>query len=495
MKQLGGILEKMNAISISGARPGGLSGVCYDSREVRRHSAFVAIRGASHDGHDFIESAVRKGATTIVAERKPDVRLPGKVTLILVPDSRAALARLADYFYDSPSARLKVVGVTGTNGKTTVTYILRSILEAGGSAGGVIGTVGYDLLGHFAPAPMTTPESLDLQRMMNTMAGAGADYCLLEVSSHALAQRRVDNVRFRAAIFTNLTQDHLDFHADMDSYFRAKAALFTDHAPQMSIVNIDDPYASRLIPVIEGNVITYGIEHRADVAAEDVRIDVNGISMSLRTPSWSIPLRSRLTGVHNVYNILAASALAYTEGVAPEKVAEGVLRLTAVPGRFEKIEAGQPFAVVVDYAHTDDALANALAAARKLTKRNLITVFGCGGDRDRSKRALMGRTAWTRSDKIVVTSDNPRTEDPQRIIGDILKGVQRQENPGGEMKVIDDRREAIRAAIAMAEPGDFVMIAGKGHEDYQIVGTDRRHFDDREEARRAIKERHGDFQC
>lgn len=478
----------MNAISITGAQPKKLNDIYYDSRKSRRNSTFVAIRGTKFDGHQFIKEAIRNGATTVVAEKTPLFRLPGRISLIIVPDSRVALAQLSDYFYDSPSSAMRVIGVTGTNGKTTVTHLLRSITKAAGRQCGTIGTIVYDLVDEQTPASHTTPESLDLQKMMKTMVDRGADYCLLEVSSHALAQRRVEKVAFRTAVFTNLTQDHLDYHQDMESYFQAKTRLFTDYAPQVSVINADDPFSSRLMTMIEGHVVTFGVKPGPDVTANDIEVGIDGISMTLVTPAGSVKIRSALTGLHNVYNILAAAAVAIEERFDLETVAVGVANLQSVPGRFEKVDVGQPFTVAVDYAHTEDALINVLKAARALTNGKLITLFGCGGDRDEGKRPLMGTAAFSLSDKVVVTSDNPRTEPPDKIIEDILKGIDKSKSPGKQMRVIPERSEAIRAAIKMAEPGDLVLIAGKGHEDYQIIGNRKTPFDDRQEAATAIKE-------
>ncbi len=481
----------MNALSIKGANPGKLHGLCYDSREAKRGSTFVAIKGDQVDGHDYIAEAIRNGATTLVVERQPKVLLPKRVTVIKVPDTRIALSMLADYYYDSPSTMLKAVGVTGTNGKTTVVHLLNSVFSAAGAKCGQIGTIEYDIAGEIVPAVNTTPQSLDLHLMMNTMVKKKADYCLMEVSSHALVQYRVEDVEFHSALFTNLTQDHLDYHEDMDDYFRAKARLFVELNPGVSIINADDPYSAKLMSMIGGDVITYGLEPDCDINADDIAIDATGISMTVHTPGGSFPLQSPLIGQHNVYNILATVGLAHAEGISQEAISKGISQLKIVRGRFQKIDEGQPFTVVVDYAHTADALANALGAARPLAKGKVITVFGCGGDRDRTKRPLMGATAWTRSDVTIVTSDNPRTENPESIIKDVLQGIQSDENPDGVLKVEPDRRIAIRTAIALAKPGDFVMIAGKGHEDYQIVGKTKEHFDDREEAEKVIKEVYG----
>jgi UDP-N-acetylmuramoyl-L-alanyl-D-glutamate--2,6-diaminopimelate ligase len=493
MKDIGEIVQIMETLKVrKSAGDTKVTSVCYDSRLCVPGSAFVAVKGAVVDGHDFIGAAVQRGATAVIAERDPanfGVALPDRVTLALVPDSRVALARLADYFYDAPSSRLSVAGVTGTNGKTTVTYLIQSILNAAGTPCGRIGTTGYDLIGAAYDAPNTTPESADIHRMLAELIGHGGKGAAMEVSSHALTQHRVDHVRFATAVFTNLTQDHLDYHGDMDAYFMAKARLFTEGRAAVAVINIDDRYAARLLPMIDGDLMTYGLEGFADVTAENLRVGVDGIAMTLKTPRGSVPVRSRLGGRYNVYNILAAAAAGLAQGADVEAVARGVADLAAAPGRFERIDAGQAYAVIVDYAHTDDALVNVLTAAREVTKGRLITLFGCGGDRDAGKRPKMGRAAWRLSDVVVVTSDNPRTESPSTIIDQILTGIDRAENVGGTLEVIGDRREAIIAAVAMAEPGDTVVIAGKGHEDYQIVGKDKHHFDDREEAREAIRRR------
>ncbi len=491
MKLFMEVLREMNTLEISGAPPKSITSVTSNSNDVRRGGVFVAVRGESVDGHDFIGEAVRRGASTIVAERKPDIGLPGKVTLVITKDTRNALARMADYYYDSPSKKVKVIGVTGTNGKTTVTYLVEAMLRNAGRACARIGTTGYDTGKSQYKATVTTPDSVALQRMLNEASDAGAEYCALEVSSHALTQSRVDFVRFQVAVFTNLTQDHLDYHKSMESYYKSKARLFIDHSPKVAVVNIDDPYASKLLGAIEGDLFTYGLEGFADITAEDVVMSMSGTNLTLKTPKGSVEVRSALTGAHNIYNILAATAVGVAEGIDIDKLAEGIGSLNAVPGRFERIVEGQGFGVIVDYAHTHDAIGKVVETARKLTRGRVITIFGCGGDRDKEKRPLMGRAAWRLSDVVVVTSDNPRSESPDRIIDDILDGIIEEENPGATLKVVDDRREAIRTAISLAVADDIVLIVGKGHEDYQIIGDTRHHFDDREEARAILKERYG----
>ncbi|MBI5814486.1 MAG: UDP-N-acetylmuramoyl-L-alanyl-D-glutamate--2,6-diaminopimelate ligase [Nitrospinae bacterium] len=468
-----------------------VKGVCYNSKSTVPGGLFVAVKGAAADGHDYIMDAISKGALAVVAQKTPSVPLPGGAALLIVEDSRGALAAIADWYYGSPTSEMSVTGVTGTNGKTTTTYIISAVMNAAGRACGKIGTIGYDSGGKTIPLDNTTPECLDVQRILRQMKDGGAVCCAMEVSSHALEQGRVNGVRFSTAVFTNLTQDHLDYHGSMEKYFEAKARLFAELSPRTAVINMDDPYGRRLVKMTSAPVITYGLSPEADVRAEDVTVSVDGVAMTLKTPSESIAVRSNLTGRHNVYNLLAAAAAACAEKVSLSSFAQGAAALACVPGRFERVDAGQPFAVIVDYAHTPDALEKTLTTARSLAEGKIITVFGCGGDRDRKKRPLMGRAAWTLSDHVVVTSDNPRTEDPEKIIEEILGGINREENRAGALEVIPDRREAIRAAARAAREGDLLLIAGKGHEDYQIVGRVKSHFDDREEARKAVMEAYG----
>lgn len=469
-----------------------ITGVCHDSRNVKPGFAFAAIAGSDVDGHDFIGSAIKNGATLILAEEEPRQGLPENVSYVVTADSRFALGALSDYFYGFPSRGMKVVGITGTNGKTTTSYIIASALKAGGLPCGRIGTIGHDLLaGQDVQADNTTPESSDVHKLLGQMVLNGAKYCAMEVSSHALEQGRVDSVRFAVGIFTNLTQDHLDYHGDMESYFEAKARLFTSLGAKRAVINADDPYGARLLMMTPGTLATYGLSETADFRAENIRVTVEGTSMTIRTPYGAFDVRSALVGKHNVYNILAASAAVLPEGVSKEAFAEGVAALTAVPGRFERVTPdGAELAVIVDYAHTPDALENVLKTARGLLngEGKLIAVFGCGGDRDKTKRPLMGRAAWTLADRVIVTSDNPRTENPDGIIGQILAGIELKDKPAESLAVEPDRSSAIRMAIKWAGKGDIVMIAGKGHEDYQIVGKTKSHFDDRETARAFLRE-------
>ncbi len=482
----------MNALSISGAKPGKIAGICYDSRNAVRKGAFVAISGNAMDGHDYIMDAVKRGATTIIAERKPEKKLPRRVTLALVHNSREALATMANYFYDSPTDDLKVIGITGTNGKTTVTYLVESILAAGGLLCARIGTVEYKLLEETIPAVTTTPESLDLQKMFTTLKESDTRYCALEVSSHALTQHRVDHIKFRIAVFTNLTHDHLDYHHDMEEYFASKAKLFKECEPEISILNSDDPYGLRLLEIVGGQALLYGFKKNVDVTVENLYLNADSITMTLKTPSGSSRVRSNLAGRHNVYNIMAAASVAIAEGRGVDEIAAGIESLKGVPGRMERIDEGQPFTAIVDYAHTPDALANVIKAARELTDRRVITLFGCGGDRDKTKRPQMGEMAWALSDMVIVTSDNPRGESPEKIIEDILEGMKNSDKSKGSLHVEAQRKEAIKTAVNLAKEGDILLIAGKGHEDYQIIGKQKIHFDDREELRNAIKERYGE---
>jgi UDP-N-acetylmuramoyl-L-alanyl-D-glutamate--2,6-diaminopimelate ligase len=469
-----------------------ITGVSCDSRTVKPGFAFAAITGAAENGHNFIGDAINNGATLILAEEEPTQPLPENVSYAVAEDSRFALGALSDYFYGFPSRAMKVVGVTGTNGKTTTSYLIASALAASGRPCGRIGTIGHDLLaGKEVQAGNTTPESSDVHQMLGQMGANGAKYCAMEVSSHALEQGRVDSVRFAVGVFTNLTQDHLDYHGDMESYFSAKARLFTELGAKRAVINADDPYGARLMMMTPGIIATYGLSELADFSAENIRMTVEGTSMTLKTPYGAFGVRSALVGRHNVYNILAASAAVLPEGVSKESFAAGVAALTAVPGRFERVTPdGAPFAVIVDYAHTPDALENVLKTARALLngEGRIITVFGCGGDRDKTKRPLMGRAAWTLSDRVIVTSDNPRTEEPGGIIEQTLEGVERNGKPDESLAVEPDRLSAIRMAIKWAGRGDIVMIAGKGHEDYQIVGKKKAHFDDRETARAFLRE-------
>ena len=473
-----------------------------DSRAVRPGSVFVAIQGIQQDGHNFVNQAIAQGATAVVVEEgcfqsALAEASPAVSALIHVNNSRKALGLMASQLYGNPSRHLKMVGVTGTNGKTTVTHLAKSLLEAQGLQVGLLGTVGYVYGKEHRVASHTTPAPVQLQEMLSEMMRAGTDVGVLEVSSHALALDRVAGCEFDIVVFTNLTQDHLDFHQTMGDYFQSKLHLFTDYVAggeksgsKRALVNADDPWASLILQQCPIPVWTFGIHAKADIQAEAIQLGMNGKQFVVTSPLGRMTITSQLVGEHNVSNLLAAIGIGLEMGMTPVRIEQALESVANVPGRFERIQEGQDFTVVVDYAHTDDALQRLLNAAQTVKQGRIITVFGCGGDRDRGKRSKMGQVAVRNSDLVMVTSDNPRTEDPQAILFDIEKGI--EAIPPEERclyQTISDRAEAIQSAIETATSGDLVLIAGKGHEDYQILGTQKVHFDDREEARKAIRQR------
>ena len=482
-------------VSLPGARIEGdaelnIKAVNYDSREVEPGSAFVCIRGVANDGHDFARSAALRGAVAVVAESESAVAdLPTHVTKVFVPDTRLALALVADEFYGHPSREMMLVGITGTNGKTTVAHLVADLLrEAGYKSVGIIGTLGAATEKTYYDTGRTTPESLDLQRLLADFLDGGSEAVVMEVSSHALAQQRVAGCAFDAGIFTNLTQDHLDFHGDMEEYFAAKTRLFTDvaraseaHKSFGAVFPTDDRYGVRLTQLDSDTpFITYGIEADAHVKAAAVMLRPNGTSFVARTSNGDIPFDVGLTGRFNVQNMLAAIAFGVLKEIPVATIQSAMQRAHAPEGRMEVIDEGQDFTVAVDYAHTPDGLKNVLASVKEFTRGRVICVFGCGGDRDRTKRPQMGAIAASLADRVVVTSDNPRTEDPNRILDDILAGT------SGTSATVEsevDRRKAIERALDMARAGDFVVVAGKGHETYQIFKDRTIHFDDREVVR------------
>jgi UDP-N-acetylmuramoyl-L-alanyl-D-glutamate--2,6-diaminopimelate ligase len=470
-----------------------VSGVAYDSRSVTARTVFVALKGQRADGTEFARQAIERGALAVVSEQpKPaDVTKPW----LAVADARLSLALLADAFYRHPSRDMRVVGITGTNGKTTTAYLLASIFEAAGVRCGILGTVVYrtgPLDTDAREATRTTPEAPDVQALLREMVDRGCGACAMEVSSHALSLRRVDGMAFAAGVFTNLTRDHLDFHADMEDYFRAKRRLFEMLPPSApSLLNADDPRGEQLAGA-GGRAVTYGINKSADITPGPLSFTLEGLRFDVRTPRGTLQVRSKLVGRPNVYNILAAVATATALDVPFDAIERGVQALDGVPGRFQMVStAKDEVTVVVDYAHTDDALRNLLETARPLAPGRLITVFGCGGDRDRTKRPLMGAVAGRLSDVIVITSDNPRSEDPMRIIEEIQRGITPDTKKSGEQRqlAIVDRRAAIAKAIELALPGDLILVAGKGHEKYQVIGTRVLPFDDVEVAREALGKR------
>lgn len=468
-----------------------INAITDDSRTVSSSSLFVAVKGERVDGHEFIPMAVRGGVVAVVSQQSVKGMLPASVR---VDDTRKALGLLGGRFYGDPSLRMRMIGVTGTNGKTTTTYVCKALLEAMGRPVGLIGTVAYQLGERTIPATHTTPGALELQQLLAKMVAGGCPTAVMEVSSHALAQDRTSGCEYDVAIFSNLTQDHLDFHKTMEEYFQAKLKLFTGlkkglKTNKRAIINSDDPFGHRIVERCPVPVWTYGLKTKADLRAEAMRLSLQGTVFTAATPVGNFPIESRLVGEHNVYNVLAAIGVALHEGATPEQIQQAVTRVMNVPGRFERVIAGQPFTVAVDYAHTEDALVRLLTAAQALKTGRIITVFGCGGDRDRDKRPKMGAAAVRYSDVVILTSDNPRTEDPLSILEQVEVGVIEalRERPHVQYRKVPDRRQAIEEAVREAQSADMVLIAGKGHEDYQIIGTKKVHFDDREVVRNAIE--------
>lgn len=457
-----------------------VAGIEYDSRKVGPGSVFFAFPGSRQDGCAFAVQAVERGAVAVVSESDPPEALAAP--WIQVPHGRRALAEMARRFFDCPDRKIRLTGVTGTNGKTTTAYLIDQCLRALGRKTGMVGTVEYRVLDEVRPAVNTTPESVDLVRIFAEVAAGGGTDCSLEVSSHALALGRVHGLDFHTAVFSNLTRDHLDFHETMEDYFAAKCMLFEGAGgkpPRYAAINADDEWGRKIPIANDTEALPYGLAEGAAIRAVNVETGIGGLSFTINWRGAGYAVQSSLTGVMNVYNLTAAFAALITLDVEPAQAAEVLSQCPGAPGRFQRVDLGQPFMVAVDYAHTDDALRNVIQAARKLTSARVITVFGCGGDRDRKKRPLMGRAAAELSDYVVVTSDNPRSEDPLLIINDILVGVQKCDTP---FDVLPDRREAIRKAISEARPGDVVILAGKGHENYQVLNQGTIHFDDREVA-------------
>ena len=480
---LGELAARVPGAVLTGDRNAAVSAVTYDSRKAGPGTVFVAIRGTATDGNRFVDAARKKGAVAVASEDPP--REGG--AWLQVPDAREALATLAAEVLGRPAEALRLVGVTGTNGKTTTTYLLDAILRAAGHKTGLLGTVQYRVGDRLAEASRTTPESSDLQALFRQMADEGCDHAVLEVSSHSLELKRVHGCAFQVAVFTNLTRDHLDFHGDMERYFLAKRRLFDTYlrADGHALINLDDDRAPELIAAARGRVWTYAVAGGpADLQAVDVRLSLDATRFRARTPAGDLDVHTPLVGRFNVQNVLAALGAALALGVDPAAALRGIASVTGVPGRLERVQAGQDFTVVVDYAHTDDALKNLLETIRELRPRRVITVFGCGGDRDRTKRPLMGAVAARLSDVVVVTSDNPRSEPPEAILEEIQRGM----NGGrrAERHAIVDRREAIVRALEMAATGDAVVIAGKGHETYQVLRDRTIPFDDRQIAREVL---------
>ena len=484
--KLNDLLRGLDGLEIGLEAGSEVTSLAYDSRQVQRGSLFFAIQGEKADGHTFVPQALDRGAVAVVSERLPPKELAPR--WVRVPRIRRALSTAGRRFYNQPDLHLKLVGITGTNGKTTTAFLVDSVLRAAGIRTGLFGTIEYRVGGRTLPALNTTPESLDLWSYLAQTVEAGGDSAVMEVSSHALAQERVWGFPYYVAVFTNLTRDHLDYHKDFEHYFEAKRRLFEGLGtppPASAVINIDDPWGRKLLDLRGSRQLTYGMNSSAQVKVKRLDSRHDGLEGTIVTPAGRLELASSLVGRANLANILAAIAASVAYGVPLELIEEGVRNLKAVPGRFERIDEGQSFLVVVDYAHTDDALRNVLSTARELTRNRLIVVFGCGGERDRAKRPMMGEAAGSLSDLAVLTSDNPRSEDPLLIMNDALVGLQKAGKPyWAEV----DREKAIRKALKEAREGDVVVLAGKGHETYQVLKGGPIPFDDREVARRVLRE-------
>lgn len=460
-----------------------IKGITCDSRKIGPGYLFVAINGGQLDGHHFINQALGRGAVAVIAqEDRPVKKTAAK---ILVQDSRNALAYISATFFDHPANKLKVIGITGTNGKTSVSYLIRNILASAEESSGLIGTINYSIGDNTYPAPSTSPGADILQSFLQEIVLAQSKYAIIEVSSHALVQHRVDYIDFTQAIFTNLSPEHLDYHKSLKRYFSAKASLFERlNASDTAIVNLDDRYGRGLTKKIKSKLLTFGIEQTAQIQAKNIKLDINKSCFTIVTSRGEIEIESSLIGKHNVYNILAAVASAFVENIDFSDIASGVKSLRTVPGRLERIDCGQDFLLFIDYAHTDDALKKVLQTLCKRAKHRIIVVFGCGGDRDKAKRARMGKVATDLAGLTIITSDNPRSEDPQEIIADIIKGIAKKKN---NYRVVLDRFQAIEQALAEASRQDIVLLAGKGHESAQIFAKKKVHFNDREAVEKILK--------
>ncbi|WP_028305612.1 UDP-N-acetylmuramoyl-L-alanyl-D-glutamate--2,6-diaminopimelate ligase [Desulfitobacterium sp. PCE1] len=482
-KRLSEIIPGIEITNTVGDQETLIQGMVMDSRQVQPGDLYACVPGMNVDGHDFAVQAIAKGAVALLVERI----LPLDIPQLQVNNVREVMGYLAANLYDHPAGKLEVVGVTGTNGKTTITHLVEHIAAREGKKVGLIGTLGARIAGRELPGSRTTPEAIDLQKLLREMVDEGVQYAVMEVSSHALVLGRVKGCEFDAGIFSNLTQDHLDYHKTMEEYLQAKAILFSGltgaKEPKVGVINGDDPAGSTLIRLSAAPVVTYGVKaEHLDYRAEDIQLTADGVKFTVRFKGQSVQVEYSTPGMFSVYNALAAFAWGVESGRSPQQVREALASVLGVPGRFESVRMGQPFQVIVDYAHTPDGLENVCKTAQEFTQGRLITVFGCGGDRDKGKRPQMGAIAEELSDHVIVTSDNPRTEDPRQIIRDILEGIE-----GIDYTANVNRREAIECACLLAKEGDTVLIAGKGHEDYQIIGKDVFPFDDREVAREALR--------
>lgn len=457
-----------------------IKGISYDSRKTKKGDVFVALKGTYLDGHDFIQNAIKNGASALLVEDFPAIKENVNIPIVKVKNTRRALSRIAFNFFRPPLGKMNIIGITGTNGKTTVSYLIESILKTAGRKVGVIGTISYRFCGNNFDAPVTTPESLELMWILKQMSQDGVTDVIVEVSSHSLAQERVVDCPFKIAVFNNVTRDHLDYHGSIEEYFRAKAKLFLRYRPFYSVINADDPMGKKLISELKGRCITYGLKGQTDIWASNIELDIGGIKAEIMMPNGGVKIESPFIGIFNLYNILAASAASYCLGIKNSLIEKGINSLKGVPGRMEILKNGLSPYVIVDYAHTPDALLNVLKSIKAIFKKRLITVFGCGGDRDRGKRKDMGKIAGKYSDVTIITSDNPRSEDPFHIMQEIEEGIRQIKRHGIKYLLEVDRKKAIEKAIRMAEDGDVVLVAGKGHEDYQIIGNRKVPFDDKQ---------------
>ncbi|EOD01257.1 UDP-N-acetylmuramoyl-L-alanyl-D-glutamate--2,6-diaminopimelate ligase [Caldisalinibacter kiritimatiensis] len=479
------LIRKLELIDVIGDLTKDITDITYDSREVVNGSLFVAIVGFKTDGHKYINDAIEKGAKAVIVER--DVQLDKNITVIKVNNSRKALAKVSSTFYDRPSSKINVIGVTGTNGKTSVTYLIKSIFDACKRKTGIIGTIGSVIENKVTSTNNTTPESLDLQSILNDMVNTGLDTCIMEVSSHSLELDRVAFCDFNVGIFTNLSVDHLDFHKSIENYLNAKAKLFYK-TKNFNIINIDDKYGKKIsskIRKLDVPLLTYGTDSNADIIADNIVYSAEGVSFELITPKGEIDIKMNIPGLFSVYNGLAAAACGYAYNIELENIKEGLESVKGVKGRFEVVPTDKDFTVIIDYAHTPDGLEKVMETISQFAKGRKIIVFGAGGDRPRTRRPLMGEVAAKYSDLSIVTSDNPRTEEPNKIIEDIIEGIERLD---GKYVAITDRKEAIRYALKNSQPNDVILLAGKGHEMYQIIGNKRIPFNEKEIVLEILKE-------
>jgi UDP-N-acetylmuramoyl-L-alanyl-D-glutamate--2,6-diaminopimelate ligase len=488
-RKLSEVFEGVETSLPAGANKLEIQKVVCDSRKVESGSLFFALHGAKADGNTFIQDAIKRGAVAIASEEKGTSKIPAGVVWIQVREARKALAITAANFLGHPANALQLVAVTGTNGKTTTTSLVDAIVKASGAKTGLFGTIAYHTpLGDY-PAPNTTPESVDLQGFLAEIRDAGGKYAVLEASSHSLAMDRLWGCHFQAAVFTNLTREHMDFHKTFEDYFAAKRRLFADTgagAPEVAVLNADDEFGQRLVRLAK-KTVTYGLESDANITTKKFQLTFDGLSFTAQTPNGKVHVESRLVGRINVYNLLAAVGAAQALGLSNDVIETGIRNLESVSGRFQRIDMGQPFLVIVDYAHTDDALENLIRTARELNpKGRIITLFGCGGEKDRTKRPVMGEVTGRLSDLTILSSDNPRSEEPLKIISDVIVGLQKT---AGKYLIEPDREKAIGMAMEEARSGDIVLLAGKGHENYQILADRTLEFDDREVVRRALRER------